>query len=91
MRKVFTLVAVLLSLYLNSYSQEVDSLALMLAEIESSLNYEKGVIELEAGNAILHVPEGFGLSSFSPSLSWWNQKVSSKRTSTTRRLYLFAF
>ncbi|MBT33898.1 MAG: hypothetical protein CMO01_29905 [Thalassobius sp.] len=60
MRKVFTLVAVLLSLYLNSYSQEVDSLALMLAEIESSLNYEKGVIELEAGNAILHVPEGFG-------------------------------
>ncbi|UZR98760.1 DUF2167 domain-containing protein [Chondrinema litorale] len=60
MRKVFTLVAVLLSLYLKSYSQEVDSLALMYAEIESSLNYQKGVIELEAGNAILHVPEGFG-------------------------------
>jgi len=41
------------------YAQEVDSTEIRIKEIENSLVYKTGVIELESGNATLNVPEGF--------------------------------
>lgn len=41
------------------YAQEVDSSQLYIDQIEASLKYEYGEIELENGNAVLNVPEGF--------------------------------
>lgn len=38
---------------------EVDSTVILISEIENSLFYKTGVIELERGNAVLNVPDGF--------------------------------
>ena len=43
----------------NNYGQEVDSTQLKIDEIEKSLKYKTGVIELESGNAKLTVPDNF--------------------------------
>ena len=43
----------------NNYAQEIDSTQLRINEIEQSLVYKTGVIELESGNAKLTVPNGF--------------------------------
>jgi len=49
----------LLWLFATHVSAQEDTLNLNFDEVESSLHYENGTIELEAGNAKLHVPEGF--------------------------------
>jgi uncharacterized membrane-anchored protein len=43
-----------------SFAKEVDSLQLQIDEIEQSLKFETGTVELESGNATINVPEGFG-------------------------------
>ena len=43
----------------NNYAQEIDSTQLRINEIEQSLVYKTGVIDLESGNAKLTVPNGF--------------------------------
>jgi len=43
----------------NNFAQEVDSTQLQINQIEQSLIYKTGIIELESGNAILKVPDGF--------------------------------
>lgn len=43
----------------SSRSQETDSSMIQINNIENSLEYEKGLIELSAGNAQLLVPGGF--------------------------------
>lgn len=43
----------------NNYAQEIDSTQLRINEIEKSLDYKTGIIELESGNAKLTVPSGF--------------------------------
>jgi uncharacterized membrane-anchored protein len=56
-----TLLLTIFAFLLISYSsaQVIDSMQLMIDEIEQSLNYQTGVIELESGNAKLTVPQGF--------------------------------
>ncbi|MEL7532278.1 MAG: DUF2167 domain-containing protein [Bacteroidota bacterium] len=59
MKKLFFLVALVA---LHSYAlnaQEIDSTFLILDSIENSFDYQTGTIELDNGNAILTVPEGF--------------------------------
>ena len=43
----------------TTYAQEIDSLQIKINEIEQSLIYQTGVVELEEGNAKLTVPDGF--------------------------------
>lgn len=43
----------------SSQIQEVDSSQIRIDEIEQSLSYKTGVVELESGNAKLNVPSGF--------------------------------
>jgi len=56
-----TILTILTTLFVSysSYAQEVDSTQLRINEIEQSLDYKTGIIELESGNAILTVPKGF--------------------------------
>ena len=53
--------AILLTLFFvnNNFAQLVDSTQLQINELENSLVYKTGVIELESGNATLTVPAGF--------------------------------
>lgn len=57
-KSILTVLTLLLVTY-NIFAQEVDSTQLIIDEIEQSLNYKTGLIELEAGNATLNVPDGF--------------------------------
>ena len=58
MKKV--ILTILTSFFISfNYAQEIDSTHLRINEIEKSLIYETGVIELESGNAKLTVPSGF--------------------------------
>jgi uncharacterized membrane-anchored protein len=58
MRKFFFL---LLFFPLITVAQtEEDSLALWISQVESSLDYQTGNIQLEGANASINVPEGFG-------------------------------
>lgn len=60
MRKTILTVLALCLIACTSYAQPlIDSTQLRIDEIERSLNYQKGVIHLESGNAILTVPDGF--------------------------------
>src|SRR5262245_45047565 len=49
----------MLGLSIRVFSQEVDSIAIKIAMIESSLEYQTGKIDLVEGNASIHVPTGF--------------------------------
>jgi uncharacterized membrane-anchored protein len=57
MRKLIFVFAMLS--WLAATSQDIDSMKIRIDEIEQSLIYKTGVIELESGNAKLTVPEGF--------------------------------
>jgi uncharacterized membrane-anchored protein len=48
-----------LLLFTITVSAQDDTLGLNIEEVETSLHYQTGTIELEAGNAKLHVPQGF--------------------------------
>jgi uncharacterized membrane-anchored protein len=56
-----TILTILTTLFIsyNNFGQEVDSTQLKINEIEQSLVYKTGIIELESGNATLNVPKGF--------------------------------
>ena len=56
-----TILTILTTLFISYYSfaQLVDSTQLMIDDIEQSLIYTTGIIELESGNATLNVPNGF--------------------------------
>ena len=56
-----TILTILTTLFIsyNNFAQEVDSTQLLINEIEQSLIYKTGIIELESGNATLTVPKGF--------------------------------
>ena len=57
-RKILIILTTLFVSYYN-YAQEIDSTQLLINEIEQSLTYQTGIIELESGNATLTVPKGF--------------------------------
>jgi uncharacterized membrane-anchored protein len=56
-----TILSILTTLYIsfNSFAQVIDSTQIRINEIEQSLIYKTGIIELESGNATLTVPKGF--------------------------------
>ena len=56
-----TLLTVITTLFIsyNNCAQEIDSTQLWINEVEQSLVYQTGIIELESGNAKLTVPNGF--------------------------------
>lgn len=57
-KTILTILTTFFVSYTN-LAQEVDSTQLRINEIEQSLIYKTGVIELESGNATLKVPDGF--------------------------------
>lgn len=59
---VFSFLALFMNFFsLTTYAQVVeDSTQILINNIEKSLDYQTGSIELETGNATLTVPEGFG-------------------------------
>lgn len=60
---VFSFFALFITLFtFTAYAQLVveDSTQILIDKVEQSLNYQKGLIEFETGNATLNVPEGFG-------------------------------
>jgi len=57
MRTLLSLIV--LFAWFTVHAQEIDSLQIRIQEIENSLTYEEGAIELESGNATLTVPQGF--------------------------------
>lgn len=59
MKKTILTILTTLSISYNNFAQEVDSTQLRINEIEQSLIYKTGIIELESGNATLTVPKGF--------------------------------
>jgi uncharacterized membrane-anchored protein len=59
MKKAMLSILVIVLISFNTFAKGVDSLQLQINEIEQSLTYKTGVIELESGNAKLKVPEGF--------------------------------
>lgn len=56
-----TLLSALLLLFITNplAAQTIDSLQIQIQEIENSLTYQEGVIDLESDNATLTVPQGF--------------------------------
>jgi uncharacterized membrane-anchored protein len=60
MKKLMLTIFNLLCMLYLSTAQEVDSVQMQIDQIEQSLNYQTGDIELESDNALLHVPKGFG-------------------------------
>jgi uncharacterized membrane-anchored protein len=56
-----TILTILITLFIsnNNFAQLVDSAQIRINEIEQSLIYKTGIIELESGNATLTVPKGF--------------------------------
>jgi uncharacterized membrane-anchored protein len=59
MKKIILTILTTLFISYNNFAQEVDSTQLRINEIEQSLIYKTGIIELESGNATLKVPAGF--------------------------------
>ena len=59
MKKILPLLAFVFALVQKGNAQEIDSTQMVIDQIEASLNYETGTIELESGNASLTVPKGF--------------------------------
>lgn len=59
MKRSLLLNAIVILLSFPAFAQEVDSAEFYLQEIENSLHYQTGTIELPSGNAILNVPAGF--------------------------------
>ncbi|MEL6590691.1 MAG: DUF2167 domain-containing protein [Bacteroidota bacterium] len=59
MKKIFVLTVFAVCLLPFLPAQEIDSTMLSVEAIEASLDYQTGTVELDAGNAILNVPEGF--------------------------------
>ena len=59
MKKLFLTIFTALGMLYFVAAQEIDSTQMMIDQIEQSLNYQTGTIELESGNAVLHVPKGF--------------------------------
>lgn len=59
MKKILPLFVFVFALSQKSNAQEIDSTQMVIDQIEESLNYETGTIELESGNASLTVPKGF--------------------------------
>lgn len=57
-KTILTLLTTLL-ISQNIFAQEVDSTQIQINAIEQSLIYRTGIIELESGNAIIKVPDGF--------------------------------
>ena len=79
--KILSMLGMLL-LACSSYGQEVDSTEMLMEEIESSLVFRTGVIELPEGNATITVPKGFQFlerdqSIFLLTEVWGNQPDSS--------------
>ena len=58
MKKIFTLLLCMLLARAHA-GMETDSTKLFFDSLEASFSYQDGVIELEDGIGILHVPEGF--------------------------------
>lgn len=59
MKKTILIILTTLFISYNNFAQEIDSTQLQINEIEQSLIYKTGIIELESGNATLKVPAGF--------------------------------
>ncbi len=59
MKKKILIILTTLFVFCYNYAQEIDSTQLFINEIEQSLTYQTGIIELESGNATLTVPKGF--------------------------------
>lgn len=60
MRKTILTAWIICLIACIGYAQPlIDSTQLRIDEIERSLNYQKGVINLQSGNAVLTVPDGF--------------------------------
>jgi len=59
MKKVILAILTTILISDNNFAQEIDSIQLQINEIEGSLIYKTGIIELESGNATLNVPDGF--------------------------------
>lgn len=59
MNKLILTILTTLFVSFNNFAQVVDSTQLRINEIEQSLIYKTGIIELESGNATLTVPKGF--------------------------------
>ena len=57
-KRILTILTTLFISY-NNFAQEIDSTQLHINQIEQSLIYKTGIIELESGNATLKVPDGF--------------------------------
>jgi uncharacterized membrane-anchored protein len=59
MNKTILIILAISFITFSGKTQELDSTQLLLNEIEESLDYQIGSIELKSGNATLNVPEGF--------------------------------
>jgi len=59
MKKSVLTILTTLSFFYNNFAQEIDSTKFRIDEIEKSLIYKTGIIELESGNATINVPNGF--------------------------------
>ena len=60
MKKKLLIILTILFISYNNFAQEIDdSTQLRINEIEQSLIYKTGIIELESGNATITVPKGF--------------------------------
>jgi uncharacterized membrane-anchored protein len=59
MRKKILSMVLMLLVACFSYGQEIDSTEILMEQIESSLVYQTGVIELPEGDATITVPKGF--------------------------------
>jgi uncharacterized membrane-anchored protein len=59
MKKVILAILTTILISDNNFAQEIDSTQLQINEIEGSLIYKTGIIELESGNATLKIPDGF--------------------------------
>ena len=59
MKKIIGFLACLLVGCVGATAQVPDSTQIRINELEASLQYQTGSIELPSGNAILTVPQGF--------------------------------
>ncbi|HEX8270143.1 MAG TPA: DUF2167 domain-containing protein [Flavobacterium sp.] len=58
MKKIYLVLIAFIGV-LNGTAQEADTVSVAYSEIEKSMNYQTGTIDLAAGNATLTVPKGF--------------------------------
>jgi uncharacterized membrane-anchored protein len=59
MKKTILSIFFILLGVVSYFAQDLDSTQLRIKEIENSLTYQSGIIELESGNAKITVPQGF--------------------------------